>query len=326
MGGDHGLRFSLPAALKSLSLFPDLEITLVGDCSTIESELRQHAAPSDRLQIVHAPDIVEMSDKPSVALRRKPQSSMRVAIDLLQQRQVDAVVSSGNTGALMAMGCYVLKTLPGIDRPAICSALPTPYGACHLLDLGANVDSSAENLHQFAIMGAAMCSALDGIERPRVALLNIGQEAGKGNEQVKLASKIIEENPQLNYVGFIEGSDLFSARADVVVCDGFAGNVALKACEGTASHIAGVVDAEFSSGFVNRIRAWLVLPILKRIFQKLNPEQYNGASFLGLQGVVVKCHGHSTEEGFQYAIRQAYNEVKGGMLSSLDQQLSLLNQ
>ena len=325
MGGDSGLRLSLPAALKSLSNFPDLDITLVGDQAVIASEFARLKIDPHNLHIVHAADTVLMTDKPSVALRRKPQSSMRVAIDLLQQREVDAVVSSGNTGALMAIGCYVLKTLPGIDRPAICSSVPTLQGHCYLLDLGANVDSSAENLQQFALMGSAMCSAVDGIERPRVALLNIGEEDIKGNEQVKLAGKLIEDNEQLNYMGFIEGSELFQGNVDVVVCDGFVGNVALKVCEGTAGYISTVLKTEFSSTLLARFRAMLVRPILKRIVHKLNPEQYNGASFLGLQGVVVKSHGHSSAEGFQYAITQAYTEVKGEMLKSLDNQLSLLN-
>jgi glycerol-3-phosphate acyltransferase PlsX len=325
MGGDSGLRLSLPAALKSLSHFSDLDITLVGDQTIIASEFARLKIDPHNLHIVHAADTVLMTDKPSVALRRKPQSSMRVAIDLLQQREVDAVVSSGNTGALMAIGCYVLKTLPGIDRPAICSSVPTLQGHCYLLDLGANVDSSAENLQQFALMGSAMCSAVDGIERPRVALLNIGEEDIKGNEQVKLAGKLIEDNEQLNYMGFIEGSELFQGNVDVVVCDGFVGNVALKVCEGTAGYISTVLKTEFSSTPLARFRAMLVRPILKRIVHKLNPEQYNGASFLGLQGVVVKSHGHSSAEGFQYAIAQAYTEVKGEMLKSLDNQLSLLN-
>lgn len=321
MGGDYGLRFSLPAALNSLSRFPDLEVSLIGDQPTIQHELRHQAFPADRLKIVHAPDVVLMSDKPSVALRRKPQSSMRVAIDLLNDRQVDAVVSSGNTGALMAMGCYVLNTLPGIDRPAICSALPTLNGRCHLLDLGANVDCDAENLHQFALMGSALCSALDGIDRPRVALLNIGQEDIKGNEQVRLAAKLIENNSRLNYVGFIEGSELFNGDVNVVVCDGFVGNVALKVCEGTANHINNILRNEFSTGLINRICGILAFPVLKRISQKLNPELYNGASFLGLQGVVVKSHGHSKEDGFQCAIAQAYTEVRMHMLASLNKHL-----
>ena len=210
MGGDFGLRVSIPAAVISLSQFSDIDLTLVGDQSAIESALPN--AERSRLTIVHAPDVVEMSDKPSHALRKKSQSSMRLAIDLLQQKQVDAVVSAGNTGALMAMGCYVLKTLPGIDRPAICSAVPSTTGHSYLLDLGANVDSSAQHLHQFAVMGSALACAVDGIERPRVALLNIGEEAIKGNEQVKLADTLIQANQQLNYIGFIEGDGLFAAN------------------------------------------------------------------------------------------------------------------
>ncbi|MEE8059128.1 MAG: phosphate acyltransferase PlsX [Pseudomonadales bacterium] len=324
MGGDLGLRASLPAAIKALSQFTDLEIALVGNQQSIEAQLT--AADHARLQIVHAPDVVVMTDKPSFALRKKKLSSMRIAIDLLQEGKVDGVVSAGNTGALMAMGCYVLKTLPGIDRPAICSAVPSANGHCYLLDLGANVDSSAEHLHQFAIMGATLSSAVDGIENPRVAVLNIGEEEIKGNEQVKLATKLIAANPQINYIGSIEGAGLFSGSADVIVCDGFVGNVALKVCEGTSSHIADVVQDQFKKNIFSRLAAMTAMPVLKRIYQKLDPQQYNGASFLGLQGVVVKSHGSSTIEGFLYAIAQARSEVNSNMLDMISQRLAALSE
>ncbi len=322
MSGDLGLRVTLPAAVKALSRFSDLDLTLVGDKSSIESRLNK--TDRSRFTIVHAPDVVSMSDKPSFALRNKKQSSMRVAIDLLQQEKTDAVVSAGNTGALMAIGCYVLKTLPGIDRPAICSVLPSADGHCHLLDLGANVDSCAGHLHQFAVMGTALSSAVDGIQSPRVAVLNIGEEEIKGNEQVKLAAKLIEADAQLNYVGSIEGDGIFNGRADVIVCDGFVGNVALKVCEGTAAHISTVVQRHFQQTALTRLAAMLVMPILKRIYKTLDPQQYNGASFLGLQGIIVKSHGHSTVESFTLAIAQARSEVQSTMISLIDRRLAEL--
>ncbi len=327
MGGDFGLCVSIPAALKSLLQFHELEITLLGDQSAIEQALAAQS-PSDsllsRLHICHADEVVSMDDKPSSALRHKQQSSMRLAIDQLQHGTVDAVVSAGNTGALMAIGCYVLKTLPGIDRPAICSALPALGGPCHLLDLGANVDTSAAHLQQFAIMGSALCSAVDGKDRPRVALLNIGAEAIKGNEQVRLAGRLLEENSQLNYVGFVEGSDLLSGKADVVVCDGFVGNVALKMCEGTASHIGYLMKEQFASSWYGRLAGLLAGPVLKALYQKVDPQQYNGASFLGLQGVVVKSHGSSTVDSFCRAITQAKTEVKSSLLQSIERKLAPL--
>lgn len=311
MGGDFGLRSTLPAAVKALSRFPDLDLTLVGDADAIDTQL--NSVDRSRLVVVHATDIVLMTDKPSVALRKKSQSSMRIAIDLLQQQQVDAVVSAGNTGALMAMGCFVLKTLPGIDRPAICSAVPVAGGHCYLLDLGANVDCSAVQLHQFAIMGAALATAVDGASSPRVALLNIGEEAGKGNEQVRSASALMSADQQLNYRGYIEGDGLFRGGADVVVADGFAGNVALKVCEGTARFIASAVKQQFNRSLITKLVGVLATPILKNIYQQLDAEQYNGASFLGLQGVVVKSHGASTVSGFEAAIARARLEVSGNV-------------
>ncbi len=323
MGGDLGLRTCLPAAVKALSFFPDLNITLVGNEQQITSLLETHNHAS--FSIVHAPDVVTMSDKPTAALKYKKQSSMRVAIDLLQQCQVDAVVSAGNTGALMAMGCLVLKTLPGIDRPAICSSLPTTDGHCFLLDLGANVDCSAEHLHQFATMGSVLASAIGGKKNPRISLLNIGEEAGKGNVQVKLADALFKTDLQLNYIGFTEADRLFDGNADVIVADGFAGNIALKSCEGTASYISGVIRSGFNRSLVSRVAGLIARPVLKTIFQNLDPQQYNGASFLGLNGVVVKSHGNSSAEGFFSAIVQARSEVESDMINIMARRLSALS-
>ncbi|MGK0500863.1 MAG: glycerol-3-phosphate acyltransferase PlsX [Oceanicoccus sp.] len=320
MSGDLGLRASLPAAQQALTLLPNVELTLVGNKAEIQTALPSSLASS--FTIVHAPDIVTMTDKPSHALRRKPKSSMRVAINLLQQGEVDGVVSAGNTGALMAMSCFVLKTLPGIDRPAICSAFPTANnGHSFVLDLGANVDSCAEHLHQFAIMGAALCSAVDGKQSPAVALLNIGEEALKGNEQVKLAAQLLEQDSDINYSGYVEGDGLFAGNADVIVADGFVGNVALKASEGTARYIANVAASQFNASFISRCLAFFAFPVLKRIYRKLDPQQYNGASLLGLNGVVVKSHGSASVDGFVYAIAQAHSEVHADLLSIIKQRL-----
>jgi glycerol-3-phosphate acyltransferase PlsX len=325
MGGDHGLRVSLPAALQSLSRFEDIDLILVGDQTAIQEQLSASAGVSARLRIIHAEQVVAMDEKPSHALKQKRDSSMRIAIDLLASDEVDAVVSAGNTGALMAMGTVVLKTLDGIQRPAICTALPTSNGQTHILDLGANVDTTAEQLYQFAVMGNALVSAVYGTTSPRVALLNIGEEAIKGNEQVKEAAALLEADPRLNYIGPIEGNALLKGDVDVVVCDGFVGNVALKVMEGTASHIAEKIHQAFSHNWLSRLQGAIAYPILKRMYRQVDPQQYNGASLLGLQGVVVKSHGDSSVSSFQHAIAQARNEVQQNLLGEISQQLSTLN-
>lgn len=325
MGGDLGLRASLPAVLEILSRFPYLDCVLVGDRTAIESTLltlQSSPSFSDRVSICHAESSVSMDDKPSHALRHKKNSSMRLAIDMLARQEVDAVVSAGNTGALMAMGCYVLGTLDGIDRPAICVALPTSDRRRYLLDLGANVDSSAAQLHQFAQMATAMCKAVEHIDAPKVALLNIGAEAIKGNEQVKLAAELLAVDEALNYQGFVEADNLFNGDFDVLVCDGFVGNVALKACEGTAHHVAQLIRSTWADSYFLRCCAFLASPLLKIISRKLNPQQYNGASFLGLKGVVVKSHGNSSAESFTSAIEQAVFEVEDNMLGMIEKYLS----
>lgn len=317
MGGDHGLRSSLPAAVNSLQRFSQLHLALVGAADRIRAAL---PALPDRLTIIDAEQTVEMNDRPAQALRQKTQSSMRIAIDMLAQRQVDAVVSAGNTGALMAMGLLILKTLPQIERPAICTAIPTQSGHCLLLDLGANTDCSAAQLHQFALMGSALALS-EGISRPRIALLNIGAEGGKGNEQVKAAAALFGADSQLHYCGFVEGDTLFSGDADVVVCDGFTGNVALKVCEGTAHLIAEKMRRQFMRSQWTKIAAFFARPVLGRLYSELDPQQYNGACLLGLQGIVFKCHGNSTASGFENAIARAVNAAEKNLTGLIAQQL-----
>lgn len=323
MGGDLGLRACLPAAVKALSSFPDLDIVLVGNEQQIARLL--DVSSHEFLSIAHAPDVVTMSDKPTVALKRKKQSSMRCAIDMLHQKHVDAVVSGGNTGALMAMACLVLKTLPGIDRPAICSLIPTSDGHSFLLDLGANVDCKAEHLYQFAMMGSVLASVIDGRKAPTIALLNIGEEAGKGSETVKLADALCKADAILNYIGYTEADRLLSGDADVIVADGFVGNIALKSCEGTASYISDVIQREFSHSRISKVLGFVARPVLKTVLQKLDPQQYNGASFLGLNGIVVKSHGNSSAEGFFNAIAQARTEVVNDMINVMARRLSVLS-
>lgn len=250
-----------------------------------------------------------MDERPTHALRGKPDASMRVMLELVRSGRAKACVSAGNTGALMALSLYVLKPLPGIDRPAMVTAVPTARGVCHLLDLGANVDCSAEQLYQFAVMGSVAAEA-QGVVRPRVALLNVGTENIKGNQQVKLAASLLQQEQGLNYIGFVEGDGLYRGEADVVVCDGFVGNILLKSSEGLVSMISERIEALFNEGFVSRLAGAVALPLLKRLRGELAPARHNGASFLGLQGIVVKSHGAASSEGFQSAIRRAVIEVR----------------
>ncbi len=318
MGGDFGLRSSLPAAINSLERFPQLTLSLIGNAAQIRAEL---PAIHPRATIIDAVQTVEMDDRPAHALRRKTQSSMRIAIDLLAQGEVDAVVSAGNTGALMAMGLLVLKTLPEIERPAICTAVPTQRGHCLLLDLGANADCTAEQLQQFALLGSALAQS-NGVISPRVALLNIGSENGKGNEQVKRAAELLLHDSRLNYCGFIEGDTLFRGDVDVVVCDGFTGNVALKVSEGTAQLIAEKVRRQFFRNTWTKMAGWMARPVLKAIYRELDPQQYNGACLLGLQGLVFKSHGSSTVAGFENTIARAVNAVEKNLIELISQQLA----
>lgn len=317
MGGDFGPRSIVQACIACLSEHPSLYLALVGQPKLLEEILSTHrGVDRARLQVLPATEVIAMSDKPSQVLRGKPDASMRIALQALRDDRVQAVVSAGNTGALMALSCHVLKTLPGVSRPAMVAAIPTRTGHCQVLDLGANVDCDAEHLYQFAHMGAVAAEA-QGVVRPRVALLNVGTEDIKGNQQVKAASRLLQK-AGLNYIGYIEGDGVYRGEADVVVCDGFVGNVLLKASEGLASMIGERIEAQFSGGMLARLAGAVALPALRRLREELVPARHNGASFLGLQGIVVKSHGAAGVQGLQAAIERARQQV----LSNLPQQLS----
>lgn len=310
MGGDFGPRCIVPASIACLAEFPSLHLVLVGQAPILEELIaRESGVDRRRLSVEHAAEVVAMDERPSQALRSKPDSSMRVALDLVRAGRAHACVSAGNTGALMALSRYVLKTLPGIDRPAMVTAIPTARGHCHLLDLGANVDCSAEHLYQFAVMGSVAAEVL-GLRSPRVALLNVGTEDIKGNQQVKLAASLLQQANGLNYIGYIEGDALYRGEADVVVCDGFVGNILLKSSEGLVAMIAARIESLFTENLGSRLVGALALPLLSRLKGDLAPSRHNGASFLGLQGIVVKSHGSAGADGFQSAIRRAVIEVR----------------
>ncbi|GLK91621.1 phosphate acyltransferase PlsX [Pseudomonas turukhanskensis] len=310
MGGDFGPHSIVPACIACLAEFPSLHLVLVGQISLLNELIARHSGVDRaRLHLEQASEVIAMDDRPAQALRSKPDSSMRVALELVRDGRAQACVSSGNTGALMALSRYLLKTLPGIDRPAMMTAIPTERGHCQLLDLGANVDCSAEHLYQFAVMGSVAAEAL-GVARPRIALLNVGTEDVKGNQQVKLAASLLQPVSELNYIGFIEGDGLYRGEADVVVCDGFVGNILLKSSEGLASMISARMEALFKQNLGSRLIGSLALAVLKRLQGELAPARHNGASFLGLQAIVVKSHGAARPEGFQSAIRRAVMEVR----------------
>ena len=309
MGGDIGLEIIIPAALKILKKHTKVKLILVGLQVEIEYFLdKNNYKPSERLCIHHASEVVAMDELPSMALRKKKDSSMRVAINLVKEGQADACVSAGNTGALMATARYVLKTLSVIDRPAIINAIPSINGHTHMLDLGANVDCNAEHLFQFGVMGSVLSKAIDNIEKPRVGLLNIGQEEIKGNERVKEASAMLS-NSSLNYIGFVEGDDVYLGGVDVVVCDGFVGNVALKTSEGVAKMISHYMREEFSRNILTRFVGLVTVPVLHAFKKKIDPRRYNGASLLGLRGIVIKSHGSADVLAFANAIEMALLEV-----------------
>lgn len=321
MGGDHGLKVVVPAALSVLAENKNLKLILVGDQSELEAELsRLGASVNDCLTIQHASQKVEMDELPSQALRGKKDSSMRVALNLAKEGVAQACVSAGNTGALMATARFVLKTLPGIDRPAIISTLPTMRGHTHMLDLGANVDSSADALFQFAVMGSVLTQAVDNIERPTVGLLNIGEEEIKGNERVKEAARLLQDS-SINYVGYVEGNDIYKGTVDVVVCDGFVGNVALKTSEGVATMITHFMKQGFKKNLFTKLAALIASPVLKSLKDRIDWRQYNGASFVGLQGIVIKSHGSADTFAFANAIKEAVIEVDKALPQRINDQL-----
>jgi len=322
MGGDFGPRVTIPSCLQALSRHPNLMIRVFGHQDEIYPYTRKISRDTAaRFEVVHTDHVIAMDAKPSMALRHGKGSSMHMALKQVSDGLANACVSAGNTGALMVLGRSVLKMLPGIDRPAIISAVPTHSGHSYMLDLGANVDCGAENLLQFAIMGSTMAQAVDQIEQPRVGLLNVGQEEIKGNEQVKLASRLIEEHGRLNYIGYIEGDDIFSGRCDVVVCDGFVGNIALKGSEGLANLIRHKVKHSFRHGLYRRFLGLLAKPVLAELNRQMDPSRRNGASLLGLQGIVVKSHGGANKKCFRYALDQAIAEIEMDLPSRISQHI-----
>jgi len=321
MGGDHGPGVTVPAALNFQKSHPHGNIVLVGRQDLIEAELRlHHAAPGPRLRVHNTTQTVGMDEPPSAALRWKKDSSMRVAVNLVKSGEAHACVSAGNTGALMAISRFVLKTLPGIDRPAIAGILPTTKGEVYVLDLGANVNCTPEHLLQFAIMGATLVSAMQHKESPSIGLLNIGEEEIKGNDVVKQTGELLRASG-LNFYGNVEGDDIFKGTTDVVVCDGFVGNVALKTAEGLVKMLRSFLTEEFRRTWFTHICGALAMPILAAFKRRVDPARYNGASLLGLKGIVVKSHGSADSVAFESAIARAFDEVREGVLQRITQRL-----
>jgi glycerol-3-phosphate acyltransferase PlsX len=318
MGGDHGPSVTIPAALAFLKQEPEAALILVGQEDAIRAELKKHHAGVDaRLTVRHASEVVAMDDPIEVALRRKKDSSMRVAIELVKDGSADVCVSAGNTGALMAISRYVLKTMTGVDRPAICSILPNQKGRpTYMLDLGANVDCEPHHLHQFAIMGSVLFTAMEE-RRPSIGLLNVGTEEIKGNEVVKATAALLRadhERGVMDFHGNVEGNDIFKGTVDVIVCDGFVGNVTLKAIEGLSRF--------FKTTFKENLMSMLGALLARKALKKLNPERYNGAGLLGLKGLVFKSHGGATAYSYQWAIRRAFNAAKYNVQEQLSSQIT----
>ena len=324
MGGDHGPAEIVAAAVYTLKKNHNLELLLVGLEDVIKPGLEQLSYDlAARVQVIHAPEVVEMAEAPSFALRKKKKSSMRAAIELVKTGRAQACVSAGNTGALMAISRYVLKMLPGIDRPAICTTIPGLNGHTHILDLGANVDSSAKQLLQFAVMGAELTGAVENIEFPTVGLLNVGTEENKGNNRVKQAAALLSDS-HINYIGFVEGNHIYSGDADVIVCDGFVGNIALKASEGLAEFFYHQVTSGFQKNLYGKLAAVISIPVLKTIRRKTDPRRYNGASLLGLRGIVIKSHGSADRVSFAHAIEEAILEVEKNIPARITSRLEAL--
>ncbi|MGC3982262.1 MAG: phosphate acyltransferase PlsX [Steroidobacteraceae bacterium] len=321
MGGDHGPPTAVPAVLEVLAQQPDIKFILVGQQEVLTPLLAKRGrAFAERLQVHHASQVVEMGERPQDALRKKKDSSMRIAIDLVKEGVADACVSAGNTGALMATARFVLKTIPGIDRPAILGRIPAHHGHTYMLDLGANADASPEHLLQFAVMGSVVATDLHGTPRPRIGLLNIGSEDIKGNELVQEAAKLLQKST-LNYIGFVEGNDIFGGEVDVVVTDGFTGNVALKSMEGVARMFGAALKSEYTRSPLRWLSLVTSLPVLNSFKKRFDPGRHNGASMVGLNGVVIKSHGSADAPSFANAIRVAIVEARKGVPSQVSQLL-----
>jgi glycerol-3-phosphate acyltransferase PlsX len=327
MGGDHGPHVTVPAALDFQTRLSDVDIVLVGIAEAIQRELlRLKASPGPRLRVQHASEVVAMDELPAQAMRNKKDSSMRVAVNLVKSGEANACVSAGNTGALMAISRFVLKTLPGIDRPAIATVLPNSQGGfTYVLDLGANVDCTAEQLMQFGVMGAMLVAAVEHKERPSVGLLNIGIEDIKGNETVKQAAELLRTSG-LNFYGNVEGDDIYKGTTDVVVCDGFVGNAVLKASEGVAKMLFSFLKAEFKRNAWRLFVAWLATPVFNALRARMDPGKYNGASLLGLKGIVIKSHGSADAYAFGQALARAVEEVRNDVPQRIARRMVELQQ
>ena len=322
MGGDHGPSVTVPASLQFLEERADARVILVGLEGPLGAALaKTRSSAKDRISVHACTEVVAMDDPPAEALRRKKDSSMRVAINLVKGGEAQACVSAGNTGALMAIGRFVLKTLPGIDRPAIASQLPTRKGVTTALDLGANVNCTPAQLVQFAVMGSALATAVEGIERPTVGLLNIGEEDIKGNDVVKETAELLKSAP-INFHGNVEGDDLYRGTTDVVVCDGFVGNVALKVSEGLVVMLYEFLRSEFTANPARKLAALAAMPALSAFKKRVDPRRYNGATLVGLKGVVVKSHGSADVTGFMHALMKANAEVVGDVLSKIAREIA----
>ncbi len=318
MGGDHGPKVTVAAALELLSRDPEVRIILVGQPEPLRTALlKKRASLSDRLTIHAATEVVAMDEPPAQALKKKKDSSMRVAINLVKDGTADCAVSAGNTGALMATARFVLKMLPGIERPAIATTLPTINGHVYVLDLGANVDCEPEHLQQFGIMGSILASAVDGIERPTVGLLNIGHEAIKGAEVIKRAAELLRASP-INFYGNIEGDDIYRGTVDVVVCDGFVGNVVLKTSEGLAWMLGQLLRREFKRNIFTKLAALVAMPVLNQFRKHVDHRRYNGATLLGLKGLVVKSHGGADAYAYRHALQYAVTEVRNNVTGRIE--------
>lgn len=322
MGGDHGAHVTVPAALAYFARDPATSFILVGQRDAIEAELRRARVETGRrLQVRHAGEVVAMDEPPALALRAKKDSSMRVAIDLVRDAEAHACVSAGNTGALMAISRFVLKTLPGIDRPAITSVLPTLNGRTYMLDLGANIDCTAEHLMQFGLMASELVASVEHKHRPTVGLLNIGEEDIKGNEVVKRAAELMRASG-LNFYGNVEGDDIYKGTTDVVVCDGFVGNVALKTSEGLAQMLATYLREEFNRSWFSKLAGFVALPVINAFKRRIDHRRYNGATLLGLRGIVIKSHGAADAFAFGFAIQRAVEEARTGVLAHITERMA----
>ncbi len=324
MGGDYGPAVTIPAAIAFLVATPQASVILVGLEEPIRLALaRVPAALKDRITVHPASEVVAMDEPPADALRRKKDSSMRVAINLVKEGCAQACVSAGNTGALMAIARFVLKTLPGIDRPAIASQLPTRTGVVTVLDLGANVNCTPVQLVQFAAMGSALASAVEHIERPTVGLLNVGEEEIKGSDVVKQTAELLRSSG-LNFYGNVEGDDIYKGTTDVVVCDGFVGNVMLKASEGLVGMLYEFLKGEFTRNPLTRFAAVVAYPVLAALKRRMDPRRHNGATLVGLKGVVVKSHGGADTLAFTSALAKAHAEVTEGVLDRIAQRIAAM--